>query len=105
MASKLQGGIGKLNKRLTLFTVIPIPGKPAGKESGNRCIWADVFLAGISTQYSAEAVGKRVEYNAVVWKNAYQGETHAIYENQMLKIDKVAPAHREDMLKLILVRE
>ena len=105
MASKLQGGTGKLNKRLRLFKIIPIPGNPTGKETDHRCIWADVFLAGISTQYSAEAVGKRVEFNAVVWKNAYHGETHAIYENQKLKIDKVAPAHREDMLKLILVRE
>ncbi|MGN0504359.1 MAG: hypothetical protein ACI4HJ_04855 [Ruminococcus sp.] len=105
MASKLQGGIGKLNKRLMLYKITAIPGNPTGKETDHRCIWADVFSAGISTQYSAEAVGKKVESNAVVRKNAYHGETHAIYENQKFKIDKVAPADSEDKLKLILVRE
>lgn len=105
MQKKLNTGTGELNRRITLLNLIPAPGSAQPREKDKHTVWADLFLAGISTQYSAEAVGKRVEYNAVVWKNAYQGETHAIYENQRLKIDKVAPAHREDMLKLILVRE
>lgn len=97
-------GVGKMNCRIGLYTIVQGQGISKPAETRKRWVWADVDLMGINTQVYTATINKQVVKMAVVWKNAYKNETHVIFDGVSYKISNITPAENEMKLKLMLSR-